>query len=132
MIRRNLAVAVLALALSGSAAAAQEKTVDQTSVSANELIGSPVADTKKEQIGEITDIILGAGEDNIKAFIVEIKGAEDNETRKMAFAATGLDIYKDPSGDLKVYSNVPLEMLESMPVYTRAAFAQDPDGILVK
>lgn len=132
MIRRILTAAAISAVLAAAPARAQDTTVDQTSVSASELIGSTVADSKKQEIGKLSDIILGAGEDNIKAFIVEVQASPDKDPRKMAFAATGLDIYKDPSGELKVYSNVPAEMLENMPAYTKAAFSEDPDGILVK
>ncbi|TYC53428.1 PRC-barrel domain containing protein [Rhodobacterales bacterium] len=131
MLRKILASIAFAAVMTAGTAYAQDKTVDQTSVSAQELIGVKVVDTQKQEIGAVSDIILGAGEDNVKAFIVNLTGEETGK-KQMAFAATGLDIYKNQQGELTVYSNVTREMLEAMPAYDKASFTKDPDSVLVK
>jgi|GEM_PF-1105240 len=110
----------------------QTVAVDQTSVSADKLIGTVVIGADQEEIGEISDILLGAKEDNVKAYLIDVGGFLGLGEKQVAFAASGLDIYKDETGAMHVYSTVTAQKLETMPEYDEQAFRMNPDDLIVK
>ncbi|WP_299818922.1 PRC-barrel domain-containing protein [uncultured Roseibium sp.] len=107
-------------------------SVDQTSVSVQELIGTAVVGADQEQLGEVSDILLGAKEDNVKAYLIDVGGFLGLGEKQVAFAASGLDIYKDETGTMHIYSSVTQKKLESVPEYDEQAFRMNPDAVLVK
>lgn len=105
---------------------------NQRPVSAAEMIGTPVMSADQQEIGTIGDVVLGAKEETIKAYLVDIGGFLGLNTRRVAFAADSLEIYKDESGTLHIYSSVTDEVLDATPDYDEQVFRVNPDSLMVQ
>lgn len=145
MIRKLLVVLALTTAMAAGAADAQETQADQRGeakggsvsddqkpVSAAELLGTAVMGANQEQVGKVSDVLLGPNEQKIMAYVVDIGGFLGLNARRVTFAADGLEIYKDDIGTLHIYSSATDEMLNTVPDYDEQVFRVNPESLLVK
>lgn len=118
--------------LTGSESMEDMAPVDTADLSADELLGSAVVGSNEEALGEVSDVLLAANGENVTAYIVDVGGFLGVGEKKMAFAADGLKIYKDTSGEMHIYTNATKSSLESKPEFTEQAYEANPDTILVQ
>ena len=106
--------------------------VDPGTLSADELIGTPVYDGNDKNMGEVSDVILASDSDTIEAYIVDIGGFLGIGEKPVALAVDQLDIGADENGSLSIHTGLTQEELESRPTYSEEAYREDPDLVLAR
>ncbi|WP_319529910.1 PRC-barrel domain-containing protein [uncultured Cohaesibacter sp.] len=93
--------------------------IDQSNLSADRLIGTPVygkAEGELDAIGEIGDVIL-TPDQKIRSYIVDVGGFLGIGAKPVEMGAAQLTVYADAAGALHVYTPFTEDELQAMPSY---------------
>lgn len=104
---------------------------DASMASADEMIGTTVYGAREENLGEVSDVIVSA-EGDVEAYIIDVGGFLGIGEKPVALKASTLDLKKDDSGTLHIYTTFTQEQLESFPEYSEEAYAKNPDAVLAQ
>lgn len=103
--------------------------LDETTLTAEELIGINVYGPTDEHIGVIGDFVLGEDQQAIDAVIVDFGGFLGIGTKEVAIAYDDLQFYADENGDNpSLVLNVTREQMEQAPAFNRDSYAQERDA----
>ncbi len=105
--------------------------VDASTASADEMIGTTVYGAREENLGEVSDVIVSA-DGKVEAYIIDVGGFLGIGEKPVALKASKLDLKKDDSGTLHIYTTFTQEQLESFPEYSEEAYAKNPDAVLAQ
>ncbi|MBD8892857.1 PRC-barrel domain-containing protein [Roseibium litorale] len=118
--------------LTGAESVEDMAPVDTADLSAGKLLGTAVMGSNEEELGEVSDVLLAGNGENVTAYIVDVGGFLGVGEKKMAFAADGLKIFKDTSGEMHIYTSATKSSLENKPEFTEQAYEANPDSVLVQ
>lgn len=107
------------------------ETVATGELSAEELMGTRVYGPDREDVGEISDVLM-TQDGQVTAYIVDVGGFLGLGEKPVALAASELKIYTDANGGLRVRSDFTKATLESGPTYSEEEYTNNPDGIIIK
>ncbi len=100
---------------------------DETTLTAEQLIGINVYGPTDEHIGVIGDFVLGQ-DDKIDAVIIDFGGFLGIGTKQVAIAYENLDFYSDEAGNNRyLILNVTRDMMEQAPEFNSETYAQERD-----
>jgi sporulation protein YlmC with PRC-barrel domain len=102
--------------------------LDETTLTAEELIGTNVYGPDDEHIGTIGDFVLGEGEDSIDAVIIDFGGFLGIGTKEVAVAYEDLQFFADDNGDNRsLVLNITREQMEQAPAFNGDTYAAERD-----
>jgi len=96
--------------------------VDIASVSAKDLMNATVYSQNSENVGNVGDVVLGQ-DGKIDALVLDVGGFLGLGTKPVAIGFDSLDIRKDASGNLFIFTHFTKDELESAPAYDKDQYA---------
>ncbi|PLW77349.1 PRC-barrel domain-containing protein [Cohaesibacter celericrescens] len=100
--------------------------VDQSNLSAENMIGTVVYGSNDEEIGEISDVILSS-ESQVVAYIIDVGGFLGIGEKPVAMDIDALTVYKDAKGDLHIYTPYTEGQLKAQRAYSESDYSSDRD-----
>jgi sporulation protein YlmC with PRC-barrel domain len=102
---------------------------DETTLTAEQLLGTNVYGPTDEHIGVIGDFVLGDTNDNaIDAVIIDFGGFLGIGTKEVAVGFEDLQFYADENGENRsLILNVTREQMEAAPAFNRDTYAAERD-----
>jgi len=101
---------------------------DESSLTAEDLIGINVYGPNDEHIGSIGDFVLGT-DDSVDALIIDFGGFLGIGTKQVAVGYSELDFFADENGDNRyLVLNITREMMEQAPEFNKDTYAQERDA----
>ncbi|WP_424982581.1 PRC-barrel domain-containing protein [Maritalea sp. S77] len=107
------------------------ETIANGELSAEELIGTRVYGPDREDVGEISDVLM-TQDGQVTAYIVDVGGFLGLGEKPVALSANELKIYTDANGEFRVRSEFTKETLESGPTYSEEEYNNNPDGVIIQ
>lgn len=104
--------------------------VEETGLSADELIGTTVYGANDENVGSISDVIL-TGDNATDAVIIDVGGFLGIGSKSVAVDMDNLAFLSDADGNYYLYTQFTQEQLEAQPEYDEATFAENRDDQLI-
>jgi sporulation protein YlmC with PRC-barrel domain len=102
---------------------------DETTLTAEEIIGTNVYGPTDEHIGAIGDLVLAEDGGAIDAIIIDFGGFLGIGTKEVAVAFEDLQFYADENGDNRsLVLNVTREQMEAAPAFNRDTYAAERDA----
>jgi sporulation protein YlmC with PRC-barrel domain len=102
---------------------------DETTLTAEELIGTDVYGPDDQHIGVIGDLVLGQNGEQIDAVIVDFGGFLGIGTKEVAVGFENLDFYADENGDNRyLILNVTREQMEQATAFNRDTYPQERES----
>ena len=90
--------------------------VDQSNLSAEKLIGTPVYGEGRKALGEIGDVILDP-QQQVRSFVVDVGGFLGLGEKPVSMSAADLTVFRDAEGELHIYTPYTEEQLSALPEY---------------
>lgn len=101
--------------------------LDETTLTAEELIGTRVVGPDNQHIADVGDIVL-TPEGQIDAVLVDFGGFLGIGQKRVAIGMNDLDFAVDENGNRYVFlSTITREQLEAFPAYDETTYATDPN-----
>jgi sporulation protein YlmC with PRC-barrel domain len=101
--------------------------LDETALTAEELIGTRVVGPDDQQIAEVADLVL-TEDGKVDAVLVDFGGFLGIGEKRVAVAMDNLDFATDANGNRYVFlSSITREQLEAAPAYDAATYPTDRD-----
>jgi sporulation protein YlmC with PRC-barrel domain len=102
---------------------------DETTLTAEELIGTNVYGPDDQHIGVIGDFVLGKDAKQIDAVIIDFGGFLGIGTKEVAVAFENLDFFADENGDNRyLILNVTREQMEQAVAFNRDTYPQERES----
>lgn len=105
--------------------------VDQSTLSAEDLIGTRVYGSNDSDLGEIGDVILSTN-GQIEAYIIDVGGFLGLGEKPVALDAKQLDILVAANGDMEIHTPYTEQQLKEQPAYSEKAYKDNPDQIVIR
>ncbi len=118
--------------MTGGSVASNDQMMNPDSLSADDLIGTPVYDGNNNDMGEVSDVILSADSKEIEAYIVDIGGFLGVGEKPVALATDRLQVAEAENGSLSIHTKLTQEQLENGPTYSATEYARNPESVLVR
>jgi sporulation protein YlmC with PRC-barrel domain len=101
---------------------------DETTLTAEEIIGTNVYGPDDQHIGAIGDLVLAEDGGKIDAIIIDFGGFLGIGTKEVAIGYEDLQFYADENGDNRsLVLNVTREQMEAAPAFNRDTWAAERD-----
>lgn len=94
---------------------------EATAISADDLTGTTVYDAADNNVGEVSDVIVGK-DGKIDAVVIDVGGFLGIGEKPVALAFDDLEFRRDSDGTLYVYSKFTQEQLEAAPQYVKGDY----------
>jgi sporulation protein YlmC with PRC-barrel domain len=105
--------------------------VDESGLSADNLIGTTVYGANDENVGEIGDVILSSEGDNVEAVTIDVGGFLGIGEKEVAVGMENLSFMQDEDGNMYLYTQFTQEQLEAQPEYDETTYAEARDDQLL-
>lgn len=92
---------------------------DWTGVTADKITGSKVIGPEGENIGSVSDVVIGA-DGGIGAIILDVGGFLGMGAHTISLASGQVDLYTNADGDVITRSTLDKDALKALPEYTAA------------
>lgn len=110
---------------------AEYETVDRSTLTAENLIGTRVYGAGDADLGEIGDIVMGA-DNMIEAYIVDVGGFLGMGEKAVAIDAAKINVLKAADGKMVLRTPYSEEQLKAQATYTADTYKTDRDAILLR
>ncbi|TPW31024.1 PRC-barrel domain containing protein [Martelella alba] len=108
---------------------AQMTPVAPGGVSADQLKGAPVLSQSGDEVGEVSNVIMG--NDGIEAYVADVGGFLGVGEKPVAIAPAAVTIMKDKDGNLVIDTDFDQNTLKDHVAYSADAFHNDPAKVLL-
>ena len=105
--------------------------VESGTISAENLLGARVYGTDNEDLGEVGDVLVTA-EGDLDAYVIDVGGFLGLGEKPVALDGRDIEIMRDQSGFLYVYTDFTEEQLKNQPAYSEDAYETDRDGVVLR
>ena len=105
--------------------------IESGTISAENLIGARVYGTDNEDLGEVGDVLVTA-EGDLDAYVIDVGGFLGLGEKPVALDGRDIEIMRDQSGFLYVYTDFTEEQLKNQPAYSEDAYETDRDGVVLR
>lgn len=101
-------------------------------VSPTDLVGAPVFGAEKEDIGEISRVLVAEG-NRVEAYVVDVGGFLGIGEKHVALgSATGRVMKNASDGEIVIQMPFTQAQLESHPTYSDEAYSDDPEIVILR
>ncbi|WP_176086366.1 PRC-barrel domain-containing protein [Martelella sp. HB161492] len=108
---------------------AQMTPVAPGGFSADQLKGAPVLSQSGDEVGEVSNVIMG--NDGIEAYVADVGGFLGVGEKPVAIAPAAVTIMKDKDGNLVIDTDFDQNTLKDHVAYSADAFQNDPEKVLL-
>lgn len=106
--------------------------VELATVQAKELVGAPVFGADKEDIGEISRVLLADG-NRVEAYVVDVGGFLGIGEKQVALGSrTGRVMKSKTDGDIVIQMPFTQAQLEAHPAFSAEAYSSDPEIVILR
>lgn len=105
--------------------------VEESGLSADNLIGTTVYGANDENVGEIGDVILSSDGNAVEAVTIDVGGFLGIGEKTVAVSMENLSFMQDENGNMYLYTQFTQEQLEAQPEYDETTYAEARDDQLL-
>ncbi|TYC51340.1 PRC-barrel domain containing protein [Rhodobacterales bacterium] len=110
---------------------AEKTPVDIATVSTDDLIGANVYVGQDDDIGEVSEVLIG-DDNKATAVIIDVGGFLGFGEKPVVVSYDSLNLFETENGDLLVTAPFTREQLENAKTYEPAAYKENPDSVMLK